>query len=236
MSEIILVRHGQASFGQASYDKLSELGLTQVRQLSRHWNGLGETFGQIYMGSLQRQRETANELLMLAESNPPRLYVDDSFNEYNGDPLIRIYLRDFAASEGIKSDVKMPIRDERLFQRIFEKATNKWLCDQLVPNEDDSDFESWGTFKKRVYSGLDGIMSKYSNGSRTLVSTSGGVIATALQRVLNFPDEQVIQTNWMVHNSSVTRIRYGNGKMSVTQFNSLPHLEREGMTGLITYR
>ena len=61
-------------------------------------------------------RETANELLMLAESNPPRLYVDDSFNEYNGDPLIRIYLRDFAASEGMKSDVKMPIRDERLFQ------------------------------------------------------------------------------------------------------------------------
>ena len=79
-------------------------------------------------------------------------------------------------------------------------------------------------------------MSKYSNGSRTLVSTSGGVIATALQRVLNFPDEQVIQTNWMVRNSSVTRIRYGNGKMSVTQFNSLPHLERKGMTDLITYR
>ena len=101
-------------------------------------------------------RETANELLMLAESNPPRSYVDDSFNEYNGDPLIRIYLWDFAASEGIKSDVKMPIRDERLFQRIFEKATSKWLCDQLVPNEDDSDFESWRTFKRRVYSVLMG--------------------------------------------------------------------------------
>ena len=79
-------------------------------------------------------------------------------------------------------------------------------------------------------------MSRHSSGSRTLISTSGGVIATALQRVLKFPDEQVIQTNWMVHNSSVTRIRYGNGKMSVTQFNSLPHLERKGMTDLITYR
>ena len=79
-------------------------------------------------------------------------------------------------------------------------------------------------------------MSKYLNGSRTLVSTSGGVIATALQRVLNFPDEQVIQTNWMVHNSSVTKLRYGGGRISLSQFNSLPHLERQDKQHLITYR
>ena len=236
MSEIILVRHGQASFGEASYDKLSELGITQVRRLMRHWKELGESFDQIYMGSLQRQRETAKELLTLVKSDPPSSYVDDSFNEYNGDPLIRIYLRDFAASEGLKSGIEMPIKDERLFQSYFEKATSKWLRGQLIPGEDDSDFESWRTFKQRVYSGLDNIMSRHASGSRTLIATSGGVIATALQRVLNFPDEQVIQTNWMVHNSSITRIRYGNGKMSVTQFNGLPHLERKGMTDLITYR
>ena len=57
-----------------------------------------------------------------------------------------------------------------------------------------------------------------------------------LQRVLNFPDEKVIETNWMVRNSSITRIRYGDGKISLTQFNCLPHLEQKGMTHLITYR
>ena len=79
-------------------------------------------------------------------------------------------------------------------------------------------------------------MPRLANGSRTLISTSGGVIAMALQRVLGFPDEQVIATNWMVHNSSVTRVRYGNGKISLTQFNSLPHLEKKGMQHLVTYR
>ena len=236
MSEIIFVRHGQASFGKASYDKLSELGLEQVQHLARYWGDLGETFDQIYVGSLHRQKETANELLTLVRNNEPLLNVDDSFNEYSGDPLIRIYLRDFAYKEGLKTSIEMPITDERLFQSVFERATSKWLSDQLVPNKADSDFESWKAFKRRVYGGVDEIMSKHIHGSRTLVSTSGGVIATVLQRVLKFPDEQVIQTNWMVHNSSITRIRYGNGKMSVMQFNSLPHLERTGMTDLITYR
>ena len=236
MSEIIFVRHGQASFGKASYDKLSELGVEQVRHLARYWSDLGEKFDQIYVGSLRRQKETANELLSLVKSNPPVFQIDDSFNEYNGDPLIRIYLRDFANSRGLKTNIEMPITDERLFQSVFEKATSKWLSNQLEPREADSDFESWETFKRRVYRGLDEIMSKHTHGSRTLVSTSGGVIATALQRVLKFPDEQVIQTNWMVHNSSITRIRYGNGKISMTQFNSLPHLARTGMTDLITYR
>ena len=79
-------------------------------------------------------------------------------------------------------------------------------------------------------------MARHSGGSRVLVATSGGVIALALQRVLQFPDEQVIRTNWMVHNSSVTRIRYGSGKISLPQFNSLPHLEKEGMQEFVTYR
>jgi len=58
----------------------------------------------------------------------------------------------------------------------------------------------------------------------------------ALQRVLQFPDEKVISTNWMVNNSSVTRFKYGNGKVSLTQFNSLPHLEKNEFKHMITYR
>jgi broad specificity phosphatase PhoE len=83
---------------------------------------------------------------------------------------------------------------------------------------------------------VDDIMSRHQRGSRVIVSTSGGVIAAALQRVLNYPDDKVIATNWMVHNSSVTKIRYGGGRASMTQFNCLPHLERQGMQHLVTYR
>jgi broad specificity phosphatase PhoE len=115
-------------------------------------------------------------------------------------------------------------------------ATAKWIRNELEPAQNDADFEYWDSFKSRVYAVVNDIMQRHSGGSRVLISTSGGVIAMALQRVLQFPDEQVITTNWMVQNSSVTRIKYGNGKVSLVQFNSLAHLEKEGMGHMITYR
>ena len=129
-----------------------------------------------------------------------------------------------------------PIREESLFQRIFEAATSKWIRDELEPSDQDKEFEQWSKFRERVHNVLDEVMANHRSGSRVLISTSGGVIAMALQKVLLFPDEQVISINWMVHNSSVTRIKYGNGKISLTQFNSLPHLEKKGLNHMVTYR
>ena len=236
MSELILVRHGQASFGQKSYDKLSDLGIEQVRILARHWQAVGEEFDHIYAGSLVRQQDTAQELLSLVKGNPCQPKIHLGLNEYNGDSLIKTHLRDFG--EITKSDYEFgsSIIDAKTFQSLFEDATTKWIRNELNPSENESNFEYWQQFKQRVYGALDEIMSQHSSGSRVLISTSGGVIAMALQRVLQFPDDQVIQTNWVVHNSSVTRIRYGNGKISLAQFNSLPHLVKEGMQQYVTYR
>ena len=235
MSELVFVRHGQASFGAASYDALSERGFEQVRELARHWLEMGESFQAIYSGTLQRQRETAAELAPVVKDQaaPQRL---KSLNEYHGDPLIHIYLRDHAEREGVAPPDGWPIKDNRTFQSVLEAASARWIRDELEPQDCDQGFEYWRDFKQRVYGAVDQIMAAHSGGSRVLVSTSGGVIATALQRVLGFSDQQVIATNWMVHNSSVTKVRYGGGRISLSQFNSLPHLERQDKQHLITYR
>ncbi len=232
----MLVRHGQASFGKESYDKLSENGIEQVKTLSKHWQQMGERFDTIYSGTLLRQRETAAELLNLVHGQPSSPTQVAAFNEYNGDPLMRIYLRDYSHELPTDEHSDWPITDPRLFQKVFERATAKWIRDQLVATESDHDFEPWQDFKARVHLGLDKIMATHSKGSRVLLSTSGGVIAMALQRVLQFPDEHVISTNWMVHNSSVTRIRYSGDRLSMTQFNNLAHLEKHELAHMITYR
>ncbi len=233
MSELILVRHGQASFGADSYDKLSEKGIEQVKILSRHWAELGEQFDAIYSGTLLRQRETANELLPLVAAT---LIENPAFNEYNGDPIMRVYLRDHAEADGFEQPISWPIRDERQFQTVFEAACSRWIRGELNPGDAEESFEHWSDFQTRVYGAVDEIMQSHGSGARVIISTSGGVIAMILQRVLRFPDEGVITTNWMVRNSSVSRIKYGRGKVSLTQFNSLPHLERPGLQEMITYR
>ena len=236
MSELVFVRHGQASFGKESYDKLSKLGIQQVRILAKYWHDMGERFDHVYAGTLCRQIETAKELMSLIRGSPSDPHFHNALNEYNGDSLLRIYLRDHMGNSEGATPLQWPIKDERLFQNLFEMATAKWIKNKLVPSGEDTDFETWANFKQRVYKAINEIMGKHTGGSRTLISTSGGVIAMALQRVLNFPDERVISTNWMIQNSSVTRVRYGNDKISLMQFNSLPHLGNKGMKHLITYR
>jgi broad specificity phosphatase PhoE len=149
---------------------------------------------------------------------------------------MRIYKRDYGHELDDEDLQQWPITDPRLFQKLFERATAKWIRNQLTPLETDHDFEYWGDFKARVHSGLDELMAAHPKSSRVLLATSGGVIAMALQRVLQFPDEHVISTNWMVHNSSVTRIRYSGDRLSLTQFNNLAHLEKNDLAHMVTYR
>jgi len=59
VSEIYLLRHGQASFGAEDYDRLSEAGETQARLLGEHLAGLGLEFDAIFSGAMRRQRDTA---------------------------------------------------------------------------------------------------------------------------------------------------------------------------------
>lgn len=233
MSELILVRHGQASFGAESYDKLSPLGEEQVRILAQHWQNNDEQFDYLYSGELLRQRETAQELLPLLKTQNTGSVIHAGLNEYDGTPIINIYLRDH---HPVSSPVSLPILDRKEFQKIFEAATSLWIRGELQPSDADVGFEFWTDFQSRVHGTMDELMAKHANGSRVILSTSGGVIALALQRVLALPDAQVIAANWMVNNSSVTRIRYGGGRISLALFNGLSHLELPALRDKITYR
>lgn len=235
MSELVLVRHGQASFGSDNYDRLSEQGHRQVRILAEYWHSLGERFDHLYSGELRRQKETAAALEPVTTAGGSQ--VHPGFNEYEGDPLISIYLRDHARADGFDELLEPPyMRDRKQFQKVLEAATARWLADELEPRGDEAGFERWREFTGRVQVALDELMERHRGGKRILVATSGGVIAAAMQHVLSLPDHKTIATNWVVNNASVTRILYGAGRVSLHQFNGLAHLETPQHKSLITLR
>ena len=65
MSQITLVRHGQANTAardEVSYDQLSELGARQAGWLGAHLGDAGEVFAHSYRGGLHRHRQTADAM------------------------------------------------------------------------------------------------------------------------------------------------------------------------------
>ena len=59
MGVVLLVRHGQASFGAENYDALSPLGFEQSRMLGEALGARGIGADLIVHGTMRRHRETA---------------------------------------------------------------------------------------------------------------------------------------------------------------------------------
>ncbi|MEZ4371750.1 MAG: histidine phosphatase family protein [Polyangiaceae bacterium] len=71
MSQLLLVRHGQASFLAANYDELSAQGREQSRLLGVHWRSLGLRIDRAICGPRRRQRDTARLCLDALSPDAP---------------------------------------------------------------------------------------------------------------------------------------------------------------------
>lgn len=91
MTEIYLVRHGQASFGQDNYDVLSELGQQQARWLGEWIAQQPVEFDAIYSGTLERQRHTL-EYISAGIASARRTQMAE-FDEFDFTRLIQAFLQ-----------------------------------------------------------------------------------------------------------------------------------------------
>ena len=230
VSTLYLIRHGQASFGSDDYDRLSADGRDQVMHLREHLHALEVAPDGLWCGSLRRQFDTA-EILAAGSTLRPR--VDAAFDEYRAEPLIRGWLArqspDTADAAWLPHPQAASARD---YQRLLEAAGLAWIRGEL----DDGAHERWSAFRARVGSGLDNLMRSAGRGRRIAVCTSAGVIGAAVGHVLGLDDRQSLTLSWSVNNASLTVLLFDERRSSVSSFNTLPHLERPGLRGLITYR
>ena len=232
MSTLYLVRHGQASFGTDNYDQLSPRGREQAKLLGEYFAASGERIDRIYSGTLQRQRETAELIAAALGSAAPPIAVEGAFDEYDSDVILREFAGSLTAAQLTEAGWSELRHDRRKFQFFLERAARAWVdahieAEQMLP---------WKNFHGRITQALRQIMESEGRSKTLIISTSGGVIGTTVAHVLGLSNHMGIELNWAVHNASITRLIYSAEKVSLSMFNGLPHLDRDGRRELITYR
>lgn len=232
MSTLYLVRHGQASFGTDNYDQLSATGREQVRLLGEYFAAAGERIDALYSGTLMRQRETAQIIAETLGDAAPRVTIEPALDEYEGDVILREYADSLSPEQQAAAGWPALRTDRRKFQLFLERAARAWV-DAHIPMAEP---HAWSSFHGRITAALANIMRSEGRSKTLVLSTSGGVIGTAVAHVLGLANHVGIELNWAVHNASITRLIYSTEKVSLSMFNGLPHLDCEGRRELITYR
>jgi broad specificity phosphatase PhoE len=219
MGVVLLVRHGQASFGAEDYDVLSEAGLEQSRVLGRALAAQGVTPAVVVHGRMKRQRDTATALVQSAGwTVPPEL--DEGWDEFDHLGVV--------AQGGVEVS---PDADARDVQQVFEQATARWYGGE----HDDDYAESWATFVGRIRLALERACAR---DGVTVVVSSGGPIAVVCASLLEAdPSPAELARTWrqfntVTANASLTRVIEGSRGRRLLSFNEHLHLPRE----LVTYR
>jgi broad specificity phosphatase PhoE len=232
MSVLYLIRHGQASFGQDDYDKLSSLGLRQSRILGQHLLDTGFQPDAVYCGPLRRHTATAEEFLACYESNGremPNPETMAGFDEYDTAAIISATIKDDSL---LRDELPRIYTSNAAFKKVFETATLRWARGEFAANG----FETWEELKARVVRSMETIMKMHGRSKAIAVFTSGGAISASLSHVLGLSGDRAMRMNWQIVNTSVTRFMYDDERITLAGFNSIAHLELLCDRSLITYR
>jgi broad specificity phosphatase PhoE len=236
MSTLFMIRHGQASFGQANYDQLSDLGIEQAKLLGEYYRELGICFDECYTGTMQRHLDTADHFFQVFSGEKTPCWKSNSseaFNEYDPEAVLRTVIPILIEENpDFSRDVENMFTSRKSFQIVFEKAILKWVSGNVqAPG-----LVSWEEYSGRVQSGIQEIMKFHGKGKKIAVFSSGGPISAAIQKALCLSNTASIQVNWQIINSSVTRFKFTQDRIMMMSFNEHAHLEMKKEDIWITYR
>ena len=221
MSVVLLVRHGQASWGAADYDVLSSVGEEQSRVVGAALAARGVRPGLVVRGSMRRHRQTADEAVA-GGAWDTEVVEDPGWDEFDHQQMLDLHPADAEEGEELT-------RAE--FQRWFEGATRRWTGGEFADEYD----ESFAAFGERVDAALRRTVERLEAGQDAVVLTSGGPISWVVASLLGAEADLWSRLNPVVVNASVTKVVVGGRGSTLVSFNDHSHLESAD-GALLTYR
>lgn len=222
MSTIYLVRHGQASFGAASYDQLSAKGEQQAQVVGDFFKQTLKQTPLVVAGSMQRHQQTA-QLALLQSFHNASIQTESAWNEFDHQHVFAQYEPRFNQPELLKQDVDLLANPRAYLAKIFDGAIDRWIGAQY----DHEYHETWLGFQSRVEQALQSLcesidMTKHR---QAVVFSSGGVISVAVGKVLGLNAKQIFALNWSIANASITTLRWTDGRLQLLSFNEHHYLK-----------
>jgi broad specificity phosphatase PhoE len=222
MGRLFLVRHGQASFGAADYDRLSDLGRRQCERLGSWFASHGLRFDAVLTGTLKRHAQSlaAIETGLGAQH---AVQARPELNEYDSHALIR------TVHSGPLAPVGNPA-EARVHFQLLREGLSRWMQGQTRPEG----MLRYAAFIAGIDETLTQVRERHGDGTALIVS-SGGPISMAVGHVLGLQPEGVIELNLHLRNSAVCELRMTSKRFNLITFNTLPHLDGPEHASWVTH-
>ena len=215
MAELLIIRHGQASFGQDNYDVLSDLGHEQSRAVGALLRELEWVPDRLITGSLKRQKDT---LSSMGFDQLPE--VHEGLNEYDFDDLM---------NARFKGDVPDLLKgDRKTHFRTLRETVFEWQDAAFAGAS-----ETYAGFAQRVEAAC--VFTTGTNAKRVLVVSSGGVIGQMTSVAMGAPKRQMMNLNLQIKNTAMTRFMFSGRSFSLHEFNAAPHFMTQVGAELLSY-
>jgi len=233
MAIVYLIRHGQASFGKANYDQLSDLGQLQSARLGQVLNQRMPLFDTVRLGTMQRHKQTANNCLAGFDTSIDDVdaIYDEGWNEYDHQDILAKYRPEFETHDSMQAFLRSQDQPKKVFEREFNRAVSKW-----IESGNSSEYkESWVAFTGRVHAALEQALADTPHTKNIAVFTSGGPISLVAQSLLGVEPERIMKMNWTLLNCGVTKIVSTNSRVFVASLNGHSHFEGKDFKHFFTY-
>ena len=230
MATLYLIRHGQASYGEVDYDRLSVRGRDQAASLGRF---LGQArLDALYAGPLVRQQHTAQlaiEAATAAGLALPDAQAAPELAEYPAFEILKHMMPRLIAEDPRFAGLE-ETRSPRLLDEAFHTILGRWARDEWTAEG----LERIAGFVDRVRAGLDRIFRAAGSGARIGCVTSAGPIGVAVGLLFGATAERMVRTSVVIRNASITELRFRSQgfdwqpeQLSLVTFNVIAHLSEE---------
>ncbi|MEU4218983.1 histidine phosphatase family protein [Actinoplanes sp. NPDC026623] len=237
MGRLLLVRHGQASFGAGDYDALSELGGAQARALGASFARRGLRPDLVLCGKLRRHEGTVAGLLDGLGGDPIPVCADPGWDEFDFQHVVEVHRPAYRDRAYLMAELARSDQPGRAFQEIFEAATGRWCA-----GFHDGDYaESFPAFRERIIAVLQRAGDLLRQHRDIVAVSSGGPIAMAVALLTAGPGAEpaTLAAMWtalnrVTVNTGVTKLVSGRSGLWMSTYNEHTHLESDPR--LLTYR